>query len=78
MTTTTTETRTRTKADDRRGFPGLRCLKCGEEDTVRVNVADMGLTCSSCDEGFSVAEVRDMMASWTRVLAWIDQAPAVK
>lgn len=76
-TETKAETRTTSK-DARRGFPGLACLECGEKDTVRVSLEDMGFVCSSCDHEFKASDVRDMMASWTRVLDWVEQAPAVK
>ncbi len=75
--TTQAETRTTTETKaTRRGFPGLACLECGERDAVRVNLEDMGFCCSSCDHEFSVADVREMMASWARVLDWVEMAPA--
>lgn len=77
--TTATETKaetSRTSKDTRRGFPGIGCLECGEKDTVRVNLEDMGFVCSSCDAEFTARDVRSMMAAWTRVLDWVEMAPA--
>jgi uncharacterized protein (DUF983 family) len=71
---TTTPTETTTKAA-RRGFKGLRCLHCGEADTVLVGLAELGFTCSACGEDFRASDVRAMLAAWADVLEWIDRAP---
>jgi uncharacterized protein (DUF983 family) len=68
----------RAAQETRRGFPGLRCPACGEQDTVRVGLADMHLACRSCDHEFRAQDVRDTIAAWARVLDWIEAAPAVK
>ena len=73
---TETETETTTKGSTRRGFSGLACIKCGEADAIRVNVADMTFGCSSCDDEFDAEAVREHLASWARVLDWIELSPA--
>jgi hypothetical protein len=66
----------------KRGFPTLPCLWCGEEGTVRVDLADLtgddAFTCSACDAEFGVADVRARLDAWLPVLAWVEAAPAVE
>lgn len=57
----------------RKGFPTLRCPKCGEEGTVVVQVADLSLCCTSCDE-LKRADVDALIADWSRLLNWLDAA----
>jgi transcription elongation factor Elf1 len=58
-----------------RGF-AVRCLHCGEEETVRLDVHDLDtFHCSSCDTEFTTDTVRAEMARWARLLAWLDTAP---
>ena len=58
-----------------RGF-SVPCLKCGETGSVRVALDDVSVfTCSSCDTEFTADEVRDAMASWSKLLRWLDTAP---
>ncbi len=62
----------------RRGFPGLRCLKCGESDCITLQLADVEqFACSQCNEEYTAGEVRDAFAAWQTVLAWIEVAPTV-
>lgn len=62
-----------------RGFPGLPCPKCGEVDGVSLNLAELDTChCTSCDEEFSLALIRDLVAAWAPVLAWVAMAPAVE
>ena len=59
-----------------RGF-ATRCLHCGEADTVRVDLSDVGsMTCSSCDAEMTAEDVREAIGAWQRVLAWLETAPA--
>jgi hypothetical protein len=61
-----------------RGFSVL-CLRCAEEETVRVDVHALHtFTCTSCDAEFSADDVRAEMARWEKLLAWLDTAPAFK
>lgn len=53
------------------------CIKCGEPCTVSLDLADVDtFSCSSCDETFTTAEVRELVAEWSKVLDWIALAPA--
>jgi hypothetical protein len=64
---------------ERRGFPGLPCLKCGATDAVRVSVADTRtLSCGECNEDFTVDEARAILESWASVLTWIEAAPVIE
>jgi hypothetical protein len=74
MATETNTNGTTTRAT-RRGFAGLACLECGEKDTVQVALQDMHFVCGSCGESFQASAVRAMLASWTRVLDWVETAP---
>jgi transcription elongation factor Elf1 len=62
-----------------RGFAGLTCLKCGEEGalSIRLDVLDdaEALHCSGCEQDYGLADVRDAVAAWTKLLAWADLAP---
>lgn len=55
---------------------GINCPKRAEQ-TVRVDVANgEDCLCASCDQEFTVREVRDPIASWGPVLARPDSHPA--
>lgn len=59
-----------------KGFGYLRCPLCAEEAVIRLDLDDLEhLTCGSCDESFTLDDVRDMIARWQRVLNWIDACP---
>ncbi len=58
-----------------KGFD-LICPSCGEPDTMRLCLDDCNtLGCSSCDAEIVLTNVRQLVAGWTKFLAWIDQAP---
>lgn len=58
-----------------KGFT-VGCLKCGETG-VRLNLEDLDtFCCPSCDDEFTLDDVREHMAKWARVVQWIDAAPA--
>jgi transcription elongation factor Elf1 len=62
---------TRTKT----GF-AVRCIHCGQEECVKLDVHDLDtFTCSSCDTEFSADDVRAEIDRWARLLAWLDTAP---
>lgn len=65
-----------------RGFPGLPCLRCGEVGDVNLNLneitGDEALYCGNCDAKYGLDEVRDTVATWQKVLAWVDLAPIVE
>jgi hypothetical protein len=78
-TQTTTPTAPQVKPLTGRGFPGLRCISCGETDCVALCLADVtAFTCTSCDAEFSADEVHEHLMAWHRVMAWIGQAPEVE
>lgn len=58
-----------------KGF-ALRCPHCGESDTMRLELADVGsLTCSSCDNETTAEDIRAVIAGWERLLRWVATAP---
>ena len=62
-----------------RGFGNLPCPKCGEEACVTLRLdsfeEDDACKCCSCEAEFPLADIRDLMAKWGKVLAWLDMAP---
>lgn len=63
------------------GFPGLTCPLCAQKDdaVIALQLDDCEtFHCFGCDADFAVDDVREMIASWQKVLAWIDPAPAVE
>jgi hypothetical protein len=66
------------KQPAQKGFPGLRCPLCGTaEYTQTLDLDDLdGLHCAGCGEDYTVDDVRELLASWQRVLEWIDTAPS--
>ena len=58
------------------GFPGLKCLLCGEPDGIRLALEDLDVfQCGSCDGEFSAADVRQHLDQWRAVIGWIETAP---
>ncbi len=56
------------------GF-AVRCLHCGEQECVRIDVHDLHtFHCASCDAEFTADDVQAEMARWARLLAWLDTA----
>lgn len=60
-----------------RGFPGLPCPRCGAEGRFLLRLDNLdNLHCNDCDADLSVGgDIRPLLARWSAVLAWIDQAP---
>jgi hypothetical protein len=59
------------------------CPLCGEPHAnLSLNLwcidEDAAVTCRECDGEFSLAQVRDVVARWTKLLAWIDAIPAME
>lgn len=56
----------------------VRCIECGAsaaEARVGVDV-DTGLVhCSACDTEFGPDEIREHVAGWERLLAWVEAYP---
>jgi hypothetical protein len=77
----TTATRNGTPAPEAqpvsRGWADLDCPCCGQQGGVSVSLEDLdSFTCSECDGEFDRSAVEEFIAKWTKVLAWIDLAPA--
>ncbi len=58
----------------------LPCPRCGEADACfKLLLSDLdgdeALECQECGTSFGIAEVRSIIAKWSPVIAWIDQAP---
>jgi hypothetical protein len=58
----------------------LPCPLCGEQQaSISLYLDDMDTCCCrECSEEFSLDAVRDMIAKWQRVLAWVDSAPTAE
>ena len=55
----------------------LICPKCLEVATVRLDLDDGDtLTCTGCEESYSVDTVRQMVEGWAKLLPWLAQHPA--
>ena len=79
MATATVTTPTLACTPATRGFPGLRCPFCGQEDNITLNLADVKtFTCGECDEEFTGDDVLEILERWQKVLAWVDLAPATE
>jgi hypothetical protein len=64
------------KASAQLGYSGLCCIKCGEPGGVRLLLEDLEtLFCPECNTEYTIGEVRDTLAQWQQVLAWVDAAP---
>ncbi len=66
-----------TAAPAKRGFAGVCCLACGQED-IRIDVANVTtFVCqnSDCEAEWTPAEIAERLAGWAPLLAWCDQAP---
>jgi hypothetical protein len=62
-----------------KGFGPLRCLLCGAEGGISLHLTDLqSVHCHECSDEFSVATLRDHVARWSRVVAWIDLAAGVE
>lgn len=64
-----------------RGFPGLRCPKCGECGSINVMLNDVDImTCLECEDEFYQNDVRELIEaakSWEACLAWLNSAPVI-
>lgn len=72
----TAETTTAVAAGEKaKGFPGLCCLKCGDENTVVLDLQDGQFHCGNCDADYDCDEVRGHINLWLRVVAWVETIP---
>jgi hypothetical protein len=59
-----------------RGWGELPCPRCLADASIRVGLDNLfEFTCTECDEVFSTADLDNLIAAWTPVLAWLRQAP---
>jgi transcription elongation factor Elf1 len=64
---------TTTAEPARRGFGPLRCISCGEEGVIRLDLDDCAtLHCTDCEAEFGLDDVRALIAKWQRVVDWLD------
>lgn len=55
----------------------LTCPKCLSNEVIRLDLTDGDtLTCSGCDEEYSLADVEAVVASWSKMLPWLRCHPA--
>lgn len=53
----------------------LTCVKCSEKE-ISLDLDDcQTFRCRSCEEEYTVDDVREIIAEYSKVLAWIDTAP---
>ena len=60
------------------GIPGVRCCRCGEEDTLRVCVADGDVVCDNCDETVTADDMRAQAGLLTALADWVDTLPRLR
>lgn len=59
-----------------KGF-NVHCPMCGVDEGLFVKLHDCEtLHCENCDEEIEISDLRDRMAGWVRLLAWLDTAPS--
>src|SRR5262249_28800203 len=79
MSTTATRTNPAPADTVGRGFPGIPCLYCNDEGTIRLDLADVtapdAFHCTACEAEFSLDDVRTKIAAWQPVLTWVALAP---
>jgi hypothetical protein len=53
------------------------CLKCLDPDAVlKLDLADGNtISCESCNEEFSVIDVRRVLDGWAKLLPWLEANP---
>lgn len=59
--------------------PGLLlpCPMCGDQEAqILISLADADeCKCKECEGEFTLTEVRESIAKWTKVIAWIETMP---
>ena len=63
----------------------LPCPKCGEQQAnISLNLWSLddqaagNFTCHECDGEIALDEVRDLIARWSKVIAWIETIPSAE
>jgi hypothetical protein len=63
----------------KKGFGSLPCPKCGQDTNIKMYLDDLHtFACPECDDEFTADDVRQFLAKWSRVLSWLDSAPAAE
>lgn len=59
------------------GWPCLVCPRClSSESTISIDLDDLDrCVCEGCDEQFTVADIRGIIAVWAPMLLWLEMAP---
>lgn len=61
-------------AKRRMGFGSLTCPKCCCDGVVMIHLDDFeNFCCGDCSEEFTLSDVRELIAGWNKVIAWIDE-----
>ena len=58
----------------------LPCPMCGDvKARIALRLARLGdgdeIRCEECDAEFGLAEIRDLIEKWSKVIAWVDAIP---
>lgn len=59
----------------------MPCPRCGNGEvgiSVRLDCLDGGddaFECEQCSETFSISDIENLIAKWSKLLSWIDAAP---
>jgi Zn ribbon nucleic-acid-binding protein len=62
-----------------RGFAGVACLACSTPDMLAVHVEAVAvLECRACGAEYTADAVRDHLARWGAVVAWLALCPRRK
>lgn len=62
-----------------RGFAGIRCVHCGESDTMAIKLDDVHtLVCSGCSEEVTVDDLLAAVNKIHRLVKWLNTAPAIE
>lgn len=58
-------------------FTGLRCVHCGELDSLCVKVDTLAVECKECGEEVTEAEVEATIATWRKLFGWVEAGKAL-
>ncbi len=68
-----------TATETTRGFAGVRCVHCGDVDTLAVKLDDVStLVCRECSEDVTIDELLAAVAKVQRLVKWLSTAPAIE
>lgn len=55
-------------------FASMRCIHCGEIDSLSVKLETLAVECGECSEEVTRGEVEAMIAQWAGLFGWLDAA----